>query len=443
MAGAPHAVGDAAPEPQELETPTEHRNAGELPTRIRAADRPARRTVRLPSAHGVQQAHPQDWREGRRCHPARRVPSLWEHPKSVRAPSRFDSGADETSDSVPGRGPRRIREAREISRPHLRLSGIEARGVKVTADPEEKDATPTRPADDIAAPKRRGRAKKPAKAPKAAKTPKAREKREEAPSLAAGQGHVDSLDGEVVKTVELPGVFRSDIRVDLIRRAVTAFQANRRQPYGPGHQSGLRHSVRWSGKGHGVSRVPRIRGTMIGAQAPGTAGGRRAHPPRPDTVWTKKVNEHERRLARNAALAALKDPRMVASRGHPFPEDITLPVVIEDGIETLTPDSGATREGLKILDQLGLIPDVERAKDGRHIRAGRGKMRGRRYRQPRSVLVVVKEARTVRRLLGNLPGVEVISPAGVNAEVLAPGGDPGRLTVFSEGALEVLRSWPP
>jgi len=69
-------------------------------------------------------------------------------------------------------------------------------------------------------------------------------------------------------------------------------------------------------------------------------------------------------------------------------------------------------------------------------------MRGRRYRQPRSVLVVVKEAGTVRRLLGNLPGVEVVSPSGLNAEVLAPGGDPGRLTVFSEGALEVLRSWP-
>src|SRR5207245_11455213 len=121
-------------------------------------------------------------------------------------------------------------------------------------------------------------------------------------------------------------------------------------------------SVRWSGKGHGVSRVPRLRGTMTGAQAPGTVGGRRAHPPRPDRVWAKKVNERERRLARNAALAALKDPRMVASRGHRLPEDITLPVVIEDGIETVTSDSGATREGLKILDQLGLTPDEERAK---------------------------------------------------------------------------------
>jgi len=312
------------------------------------------------------------------------------------------------------------------------------------ADPKDKKAA-AGSAEAEPAPKRRRRAPKTEKAAKTSKAPKAAKEektKRETPAVKSGQVHVYSLEGDVIKTVDLPSVFRADIRLDLIRRAVTAFQANRRQPYGPSIGAGMRHSVRWSGKGHGVSRVPRLRGTMTGAQAPGTVGGRRAHPPRPDRVWAKKVNEHERRLARNAALAAVRDPRIVASRGHRFPDDITLPVVIEDGIETLTPETGATREGLKILDQLGLAPDVERAKDGRHIRAGRGKMRGRRYRQPRSVLVVVKEAGTVRRLLGNLPGVEVVSPSALNAEVLAPGGDPGRLTVFSEGALEVLRSWP-
>src|SRR5207247_4564817 len=61
------------------------------------------------------------------------------------------------------------------------------------------------------------------------------------------------------------------------------------------------------GEGPCVSRVPRIRGSMTGAQAPGTVGGRRAHPPRVEKVWAKKVNENERRLARNAALAAVKE----------------------------------------------------------------------------------------------------------------------------------------
>lgn len=290
---------------------------------------------------------------------------------------------------------------------------------------------------------RRKKAAEPEKGPKAAKAAKAKEAKAEVRSLEAGRVHVYSLDGDVVKSVDLPTVFQGEVRSDLIRRAVTAAQANRRQPYGPGRRSGAKHSVRWSGKGHGVSRVPRIRGSMTGAQAPGTVGGRRAHPPRVEKVWAKKVNENERRLARNAALAAVKEVTIVSARGHAFKEELSLPVVIEDGIETLQPDGGATQEGVKILDRLGVYADVERAKDGRHVRAGRGKMRGRRYRQPRSLLVVVKDPAKVRRLFGNLPGVEVVSPAGLSAEVLAPGGDPGRLTMFSEGALEVLRSWSP
>ncbi len=307
---------------------------------------------------------------------------------------------------------------------------------------DEEKATETLPAKESpaeeAAPRRRGR-----RGSKAEKAPKAQKVKKERQPLKPGQVRVYSVEGEAMKSVELPPVFRSDVRLDLIRRAVTAFQANRRQPYGPRHQAGLRHSVRWSGKGHGVSRVPRIRGSMTGAQAPGTVGGRRAHPPRVDKVWDKKVNIQERRLARNAALAALRDSVLVAARGHRFNEDLSLPVVIEDEIESLEPETGATREGLAILEQLGLDSDVLRAKEGRHIRAGRGKMRDRRYRQPRSLLIVVKSPEKVRRLFGNMPGVEVTSPAGLNAEILAPGGDPGRLAIFSEGALEVLRSWEP
>ena len=310
--------------------------------------------------------------------------------------------------------------------------------------PESKKSASDAPAESRRTARvRRKKSAEPEKGPKAAKAAKAKEAKAEARSLEGGRVHVYSLDGDVVKSVDLPTVFQGEVRSDLIRRAVTAAQANRRQPYGPGRRSGAKHSVRWSGKGHGVSRVPRIRGSMTGAQAPGTVGGRRAHPPRVEKVWAKKVNENERRLARNAALAAVKEVTIVSARGHAFKQELSLPVVIEDGIETLQPDGGATQEGVKILDRLGVYADVERAKDGRHVRAGRGKMRGRRYRQPRSLLVVVKDPAKVRRLFGNLPGVEVVSPAGLNAEVLAPGGDPGRLTMFSEGALEVLRSWSP
>lgn len=307
-------------------------------------------------------------------------------------------------------------------------------------DEEPKEASPAEDAEEKPAeeaPRRRRRSRR--DAAKAAK----REPREakEIPALKPGQVRVYSMEGEPLRTIELPAVFRTEVRRDLIRRAVTAFQANRRQTYGPGQRSGMKHSVRWSGKGHGVSRVPRLRDGSTGAQAPGTVGGRRAHPPHLEKSWAKKLNERERHLARNAALAALRDATIVSARGHRFDRSLSLPVILEDAIETLEPEDGATREGLAILERLGLRDDVVRAKDGRHVRAGRGKMRGRRLRQPTSLLVVVKEPAKVRRLFGNLPGVQVVSPAGLNAEVLAPGGDPGRLTMFSEAAIEILRSW--
>ena len=306
------------------------------------------------------------------------------------------------------------------------------------AEDEVRDAAPAAEAPVEAA---KAKPAKGRKVQRAAKAKHAAKEVREAPALKPGQVHVYSLEGKAVKVVDLPPVFLTEPRFDLIRRAVTAFQANRRQAYGPSPKAGMRHSVRWSGKGHGVSRVPRLRGTMIGAQAPGTVGGRRAHPPRIDRVWAKKVNDQERRLARNAAIAALRDAGLVHGRGHRFGAELSLPVIVEDGLESLELKEGATREGVEVLRHLGLYEDVERVKAGRHVRAGRGKMRGRRYREPKGLLLIVKEPRKVRRSFGNLAGVEVVSPASLNAELLAPGGDPGRLAVFSEGALEVLRSW--
>ncbi len=87
------------------------------------------------------------------------------------------------------------------------------------------------------------------------------------------------------------------------------------------------------------------------------------------------------------------------------------------------------------------MDDVERAKSGTHIRAGRGTMRGRRYKSPKSLLIIVKDTEKAARGFGNLTGVDVTTPNRLNCELLAPGGMPGRLTVISEGALEQLEGW--
>jgi large subunit ribosomal protein L4e len=245
--------------------------------------------------------------------------------------------------------------------------------------------------------------------------------------------HAVTLSGSQGPSVTLPLAFLVPVRPDLIRRAVVAAQSHRIQPHGTDPMAGLKHSTRWSGKGKGVSRSPRLMDSMRGAQAPNTVGGRPAHPPRVETLVRKKINVKERQGAFAAALAATRDLKIVRARGHRVGDDTHLPVVVEDPIEAV--DSSKTAS--EFLGRLGLLDDVVRARDGTHIRAGRGKRRGRLRREPSSLLVVTSAP---GKALGfrNLAGVDVVPIGRLGTEDLAPGGDPGRLTIFSHAAIAAL-----
>ncbi|HYK93536.1 MAG TPA: 50S ribosomal protein L4 [Thermoplasmata archaeon] len=242
-----------------------------------------------------------------------------------------------------------------------------------------------------------------------------------------------TLKGKPGETLSLPLAFSTPLRPDLIQRAVVAAQSRRRQPHSTSPTAGVRHSVEWSGKGRGVARTPRLMDSMRGAQAPNTVGGRPAHPPKVETIWAKKVNAKERRLAFRSALAATREPHLLKARGHDVPDGLHLPVVVEDPIESVS----SAAEARAFLATLALWDDVERAQDGVHVRAGRGKRRGRLRRGPKSLLVVTSgpgQARGFR----NLSGVDVVAAPRLGTEDLAPGGTPGRLTVFSKAALTAL-----
>ncbi|MCD6383264.1 MAG: 50S ribosomal protein L4, partial [Thermoplasmata archaeon] len=139
---------------------------------------------------------------------------------------------------------------------------------------------------------------------------------------------VYDLKGKAVKEITLPEVFNTPYRPDVIHRAVVAAQANRRQPYGPSPMAGMRHAVSTWGKGRGVARVQRLTQGRRAAESPNNVGGRRAHPPRVEKDWSKKINKKERILAIRSALAATKVRDLVMARGHRVPDDRTLPVVV-------------------------------------------------------------------------------------------------------------------
>ena len=258
---------------------------------------------------------------------------------------------------------------------------------------------------------------------------------------------------ELGKKVSLPDSFSAEIRTDLVKLAVASARANRRQAYGSNPHvgkrkpmSGMKHSVEWWGKGRGVSRIMRRTGQRRGAQNPHTLGGRRAHGPKVEKDWSRKLNRNERRLARNSALAATTNIEMVSGRGHRFAEEISsLPIVLGDysengekiDIEAFNLNGG-TRKVNAIFEALGLGDDLRRARDGRKIRAGKATMRGRVHKTPKSVLLVVANKDGLAKAARNLPGVDVVAAKDLSAEHLAPGGDLGRLTVFTKAAVEAL-----
>lgn len=243
--------------------------------------------------------------------------------------------------------------------------------------------------------------------------------------------------GKVVREIQLPRIFDTDFRPDLIRKDVRISRANRRQRYGPSPKAGMRHAVSQWGKGRGTARVQRLTQGNTAAESPPNVGGRRAHPPRPEHDFSLKMNIKERRLAKSSALASTADPELVRGRGHKFGKNITVPLVVQDEFAGII----QTKKVIRVLEQLKVYEDVVRATDGRHVRVGRGKMRGRKYRTPRSIIIVVPEFIGLEYGAGNLPGVEVVTPEELNTELLAPGGDPGRLVIFTEGALKLVGAW--
>ncbi|MDD1732129.1 MAG: 50S ribosomal protein L4 [Methanothrix sp.] len=244
--------------------------------------------------------------------------------------------------------------------------------------------------------------------------------------------NVIDLSGNTSGEIELPPVFEEEYRPDIIKRAVLAAQANRLQAYGPHFYAGMNTSAQSWGPGHGVSRVLRLKNGRKAAAVPMAVGGRRSHAPQPNADYSEKVNKKERRKAIRSAIAATASEGLVHARGHKFERD--LPVVAKNDLESLT----KTSEVIKFLQAAGLWNDVLRAKLGRNIRAGKGKLRGRKYKGRKSLLIVAGTDSGLGKAARNLPGVDFVTVERLNAELLAPGTQAGRLTIWTESSLDKL-----
>jgi len=243
------------------------------------------------------------------------------------------------------------------------------------------------------------------------------------------------LDGKAVGKLRVPKVFKTPLRPDVIKRAVVAIQSHRFQPQGRDPLAGKRRSVESLGAGHGLSRFPRLKaGGQRATFAVGTVGGRQANPPVVGKKIVKEIPRKEMRLALRSAIAATASKETVASRGHIAEEVKDFPLVVVDDIQDLKKTSEMEKAFLK----LGVWPDIYRVKESLKERAGKGKRRGRRLKHAVGPLLVIAENRGAVQAARNLLGVDVSTVNNLNAELLAPGTHPGRLTIWTKSAFEKL-----
>jgi len=268
----------------------------------------------------------------------------------------------------------------------------------------------------------------------------------------------DIIDIQGMKkgSVELPEMFSEAYRPDIIKQAFLAYTSHNYQPKGSNRFAGQQTSAESWNTGSGRSIMPRVKAgphrsgrnakghryrskgrwfASAGryAIAPGTVGGRQAHPPKPQKNLIRQINNKEMNIAVLSAIAATSNPELVRARGHAFEDKISLPIVVDNAIMSLK----KSKEVLAALNLIGLTADLERCSVTK-VRNGRGKTRGRKYKRRVGPLVVVSEEKGLELAARNIKGVDVTSVDALNIELLAPGANAGRLTLWTESAIKQI-----
>lgn len=241
------------------------------------------------------------------------------------------------------------------------------------------------------------------------------------------------------QSINLPAVFKAPIRPDVVNQVHTGLNKNNRQPYAVSSTAGEQTSAESWGTGRAVSRIPRVRGggtSRSGAAAFGNMcrGGRMFNPNKTWRRWFRKVNVTQRRYATCSAIAATALPALAMAKGHQIARVPEFPLVVDDTVQAVK----KTKEAVGVLRHLEAWADVERVKSSRSMRAGRGKMRNRRFVQKRGPLIIYDQDEGITLGFRNIPGITLLPVDKLNLLKLAPGGHVGRFCIWTASAFAKL-----
>ena len=246
------------------------------------------------------------------------------------------------------------------------------------------------------------------------------------------------------KSIELPAFFNEKIRNDLAQRLLEVKRFEEMQPRGADVMAGKMHSAsgiishrrrKWkTAYGHGISRVPRKifwrRGTQfywVGAFVSNTRGGRRPHAPLVEHfMTTKKVNKKEMIIALKSAFASTANNEMIKERYQTLKdkEIKNMPIVISEEVLSMKTKEflGFLKENMKGMEEL--------ISKNKKVRAGRGKLRNRKYKKSAGVLLIIGREEEKK-----ISGMDVRNINTIRIQDLMP---LGRMTIYTEKALKEL-----
>lgn len=243
------------------------------------------------------------------------------------------------------------------------------------------------------------------------------------------------------REVDLPQVFDTPYRPEVIHKVYVNLQSHSYQRQGRYPAAGEMVSAESRNTGLGIARLARARGEGFprAGQAASVAGvrhGRVAHPPESWKNIYKKINKKEKQLGLCSAIAATSRRDLVEKRGHKLNEKLKLPIVISNDIESIT----KTRDLKRALVDIGIGDDLARASMTRKPKSGTARRRGRESHVGTSALIVVGNESKLGRLSRSIGGVDIKQVRHVSVIDLAPGSKPIRLTLFSQNAVDQMKS---
>ncbi|MEM4181666.1 MAG: 50S ribosomal protein L4 [Candidatus Pacearchaeota archaeon] len=249
-----------------------------------------------------------------------------------------------------------------------------------------------------------------------------------------------SASGKEKGFLELPENFLSSIRKDIVQKV---FEAQKRwQPHGTKVGAGAMYSASgilrrkrhaWKGTyGRGISRIPRkimarsgSSFTWVGATAASTVGGREAHPPRVNENQFRKINKKELLIAINSCLSASANKKIIEQNYNLKLEN--LPIVLSSDVLKLK-----TKDFFKLMSSI-LGEKFKDLLQKRKKRAGKGKMRGRKYKKTAGILFVISSNEQFK-----IKGLELKKVEELKIDDLSLNGKPGRLIIFSEDSIKEM-----